>query len=106
MQYVDKEFGTGVLKISPGHDHNDYHIARKLGLPILNVMNKDGTLNEVAGLYCVFAPSALVDDFYHSGLDRFEVRNKVWSDLEEVGLAVKKESHVLRVPRSQRGGEV
>ncbi|KAJ8513055.1 hypothetical protein OPV22_003489 [Ensete ventricosum] len=91
-RYVDKEFGTGVLKISPGHDHNDYHIARKLGLPILNVMNKDGTLNEVAGLYC--------------GLDRFEVRNKVWSDLEEVGLAVKKESHVLRVPRSQRGGEV
>jgi len=40
-----------VLKISPGHDHNDYHIARKLGLPILNVMNKDGTLNDVAGLY-------------------------------------------------------
>ncbi|CAD5175574.1 unnamed protein product [Musa acuminata subsp. malaccensis] len=91
-RYVDKEFGTGVLKISPGHDHNDYHIARKLGLPILNVMNKDGTLNEVAGLYC--------------GLDRFEARKKVWSDLEEVGLAVKKESHVLRVPRSQRGGEV
>ena len=51
LQYVDPEFGTGVLKISPGHDQNDYHIARKLGLPILNVMNKDGTLNDVAGLY-------------------------------------------------------
>lgn len=51
VQYVDKEFGTGVLKISPGHDHNDYLLARKIGLPILNVMNKDGTLNEVAGLY-------------------------------------------------------
>lgn len=50
-QYVDKDFGTGVLKISPGHDPNDYLLARKLGLPILNVMNKDGTLNEVAGLY-------------------------------------------------------
>lgn len=50
-KYVDKDFGTGVLKISPGHDHNDYLLARKLGLPILNVMNKDGTLNEVAGLY-------------------------------------------------------
>ncbi|KAG0496170.1 hypothetical protein HPP92_000861, partial [Vanilla planifolia] len=62
-KYVDKEFGTGVLKISPGHDHNDYHIARKLGLPILNVMNKDGTMNEVAGLY--------------RGLDRFEARKKV-----------------------------
>eukprot|EP00262_Sarcandra_glabra_P017779 TRINITY_DN619_c0_g2_i1.p1 TRINITY_DN619_c0_g2~~TRINITY_DN619_c0_g2_i1.p1 ORF type:complete len:683 (-),score=129.79 TRINITY_DN619_c0_g2_i1:206-2254(-) len=87
-----QEFGTGVLKISPGHDHNDYRLARKLGLPILNVMNKDGTLNEVAGLY--------------SGLDRFEARKKLWSDLEETGLAVKKESHTLRVPRSQRGGEV
>ncbi|XP_058105750.1 valine--tRNA ligase, chloroplastic/mitochondrial 2 isoform X1 [Magnolia sinica] len=91
-RYVDKEFGTGVLKISPGHDHNDYLLARKLGLPILNVMNKDGTLNEVAGLYC--------------GLDRFEARKKLWSDLEETGLAVKKESYTLRVPRSQRGGEV
>ncbi|XP_059623092.1 valine--tRNA ligase, chloroplastic/mitochondrial 2 isoform X4 [Cornus florida] len=91
-KYVDKEFGTGVLKISPGHDHNDYLLARKLGLPILNVMNKDGTLNEVAGLYC--------------GLDRFEARRKLWSDLEETGLAAKKEPHTLRVPRSQRGGEI
>ncbi|KAG9439211.1 hypothetical protein H6P81_019376 [Aristolochia fimbriata] len=91
-KYVDKEFGTGVLKISPGHDHNDYLLARKLGLPILNAMNKDGTLNDVAGLYC--------------GMDRFEARKKLWSDLEETGLAVKKEPHTLRVPRSQRGGEV
>ncbi|XP_050227421.1 valine--tRNA ligase, chloroplastic/mitochondrial 2 isoform X2 [Mercurialis annua] len=91
-KHVDKDFGTGVLKISPGHDHNDYLLARKLGLPILNVMNKDGTLNEVAGLY--------------GGLDRFEARKKLWEDLEETGLAVKKEPHTLRVPRSQRGGEV
>ncbi|CAI9108268.1 OLC1v1007835C1 [Oldenlandia corymbosa var. corymbosa] len=91
-KYVDKDFGTGVLKISPGHDHNDYLLARKLGLPILTVMNKDGTLNEVAGLY--------------SGLDRFEARKKVWSELELTGLAVKKEDHTLRVPRSQRGGEI
>ncbi|RYR04307.1 hypothetical protein Ahy_B06g083982 isoform D [Arachis hypogaea] len=82
-KHVDKEFGTGVLKISPGHDHNDYFLARKLGLPILNVMNKDGTLNDVAGLY--------------SGLDRFEARKKLWAELEETGLAVKKEPHTLRV---------
>ncbi|CAC01835.1 valine--tRNA ligase-like protein [Arabidopsis thaliana] len=87
-KYVDKDFGTGVLKISPGHDHNDYLLARKLGLPILNVMNKDATLNDVAGLFW------------------FEVREKLWADLEEIGLAVKKEPHTLRVPRSQRGGEV
>ncbi|CAN0913708.1 Valine--tRNA ligase, chloroplastic/mitochondrial 2 [Linum grandiflorum] len=91
-KYVDKEFGTGVLKISPGHDHNDYLLARKLGLPIHNVMNKDGTLNEYAGLYC--------------GLDRFEARKQLWSELEETNLAVKKEAHTLRVPRSQRGGEI
>ncbi|XP_017975494.1 PREDICTED: valine--tRNA ligase, chloroplastic/mitochondrial 2 isoform X2 [Theobroma cacao] len=91
-KFVDKDFGTGVLKISPGHDHNDYLLARKLGLPILNVMNKDGTLNEVAGLYC--------------GLDRFEARKKLWCELEETDLAVKKEPYTLRVPRSQRGGEV
>ncbi|KAM7280463.1 hypothetical protein ACFE04_007597 [Oxalis oulophora] len=91
-KYVDRDFGTGVLKISPGHDHNDYLLARKLGLPILNVMNKDGTLNKVAGLFC--------------GLDRFEVRKKLWADLEETGLAVKKEPHTSRVPRSQRGGEI
>ncbi|KAL7114480.1 hypothetical protein ACP275_04G123600 [Erythranthe tilingii] len=93
-KYVDKDFGTGVLKISPGHDHNDYLLARKLGLPILNVMNKDGTLNEIAGLY------------RFSGLDRFEARKKLWSELEETGLAVKKVAHTLRVPRSQRGGEI
>lgn len=90
--HVDKDFGTGVLKISPGHDHSDYLLARKLGLPVLNVMNKDGTLNEVAGLYC--------------GLDRFEAREKLWSDLEDSGLAVKKEVYSHRVPRSQRGGEI
>ncbi|XP_050244881.1 valine--tRNA ligase, chloroplastic/mitochondrial 2 isoform X2 [Quercus robur] len=91
-RHVDKDFGTGVLKISPGHDHNDYLLARKLGLPILNIMNKDGTLNKVAGLYC--------------GLDRFEARKKLWAELEETGLAVKQEAHTLRVPRSQRGGEI
>ncbi|KAH9612085.1 hypothetical protein KSS87_020049, partial [Heliosperma pusillum] len=89
---VDREFGTGVLKISPGHDQNDYLLARKIGLPILNIMNKDGTLNEVAVLY--------------SGLDRFEARKKVWAELQETGLAVKKEPHTMRVPRSQRGGEI
>ncbi|XP_028801662.1 valine--tRNA ligase, chloroplastic/mitochondrial 2 isoform X1 [Neltuma alba] len=91
-KHVAREFGTGVLKISPGHDHDDYLLARKLGLPILNVMNKDGTLNEVAGLY--------------RGLDRFEARKRLWAELEEAGLAEKKEPHTLRVPRSQRGGEV
>lgn len=57
--------------------------------------------------YSCFAFSYdLLLSYFHSGLDRFEARKKVWSDLEETDLAVKKEPHALRVPRSQRGGEV
>nr|GEW56182.1 valine--tRNA ligase, chloroplastic/mitochondrial 2 isoform X1 [Tanacetum cinerariifolium] len=85
------DFGIGVLKISHGHDHKDYLLAKKLGLPILTIMNKDGTLNEVAGLY--------------NGLDHFEAQKKLWAELEETCLAVKKEAHTLRVPRSKGGGE-
>lgn len=51
VQYVDKEFGTGALKITPGHDINDYALGQKLNLPTINIMNKDGTLNGNAGAY-------------------------------------------------------
>ncbi|GLJ40399.1 hypothetical protein SUGI_0831930 [Cryptomeria japonica] len=90
--YVDREFGTGALKITPGHDQNDYVIGEKLGLPLINIMNKDGTLNENAGPY--------------RGLDRFVARSRLWLDLETAGLALRAEPYTLRVPRSQRGGEV
>jgi len=50
-QYVEREFGTGALKITPGHDPNDYAIGKKLDLPIINIMNNDGTLNDRAGVY-------------------------------------------------------
>lgn len=91
-EYVDREFGTGALKITPGHDPNDYAIGKKLGLPFINIFNKDATLNENAGAYC--------------GMDRFAARTKLWEDLEKSGLAIKAEPYTLRVPRSQRGGEV
>ncbi|PWA69004.1 aminoacyl-tRNA ligase [Artemisia annua] len=71
------------------YNERGFFLAGKLGLPILNVMNEDGTLNEVARL--------------HSGLDRFEARKELRAELEETGLAVKKEAHTSRVPRSQRG---
>lgn len=48
---MDREFGTGALKITPGHDPNDYAIGKKVGLPVINILNKDGTLNENAGDY-------------------------------------------------------
>lgn len=66
--YVDREFGTGALKITPGHDPNDYEIGRRVGLPMLNIMNDDGTLNAAAGAY--------------AGLDRFVARERIWADIE------------------------
>eukprot|EP00591_Stephanopyxis_turris_P008443 CAMPEP_0195514532 /NCGR_PEP_ID=MMETSP0794_2-20130614/5875_1 /TAXON_ID=515487 /ORGANISM="Stephanopyxis turris, Strain CCMP 815" /LENGTH=1018 /DNA_ID=CAMNT_0040642787 /DNA_START=445 /DNA_END=3501 /DNA_ORIENTATION=- len=92
-EYVDMEFGTGALKITPGHDPNDYALGKKFDLPIVNIMNKDGSVNEVAGSR-------------YEGLDRFDARTKLWEDMEENGLAMKVEPHMQRVPRSQRGGEV
>lgn len=90
--YVDMEFGTGALKITPGHDPNDYAIGKKVDLPVINIMNKDGSLNENAGQY--------------NGLDRFVAREKLWSDMETAGLVIKAIPHFQRVPRSQRGGEI
>jgi valyl-tRNA synthetase len=91
-EYVDMEFGTGALKITPGHDPNDYAIGQKFHLPIINIMNKDGSLNANAGAY--------------NGLDRFEARERLWKDMEDAKLVIKVEPHMQRVPRSQRGGEV
>jgi valyl-tRNA synthetase len=90
--YVDREFGTGALKITPGHDPNDFEIGRRHNLPIINVMNKNATMNAEAGPY--------------QGLDRFVCREKLWADMAAAGLTSKVEPHRLPVPRSQRGGEV
>jgi valyl-tRNA synthetase len=91
-EYVDREFGTGALKITPGHDFNDYEIGQKHGLPIINVMNRDATMNAEAGPY--------------AGMDRFACREKLWADMQAAGLTIKVEDHTLIVPRSQRGGEI
>lgn len=92
-EYVDMEFGTGALKITPGHDPNDYDIGKRFDLDILNVMNKDATMNAACGSR-------------YEGLDRFDARTKLWGDMEEAGLVIKVEPHTQRVPRSQRGGEI
>ena len=91
-EYVDREFGTGALKVTPGHDPNDFDIGQRHSLLLVNVMNKDATLNEAAGPY--------------AGLDRFVAREKLWADMEAAGLTIKREAYTLNVPRSQRGGEV
>jgi len=91
-EYVDREFGTGALKITPGHDPNDYALGKKFNLEIISVMNKDGTMNDNAASY--------------AGLTREECRRQLWEDMGNAGLAVRTEKHTNRVPRSQRGGEV
>jgi valyl-tRNA synthetase len=90
--YVDREFGTGVLKITPGHDPADYEIGQRHGLAIVNVLNPDATMNESAGPY--------------AGLDRFECRKRLWSDMQAAGLTIRTEPYTMQIPRSQRGGEI
>ncbi len=89
---VDPAFGTGALKITPGHDPTDYEIGQRHGLPIINVLNPDATMNENAGPY--------------QGLDRFECRKRLWDDMQAAGLVIKTEPYLMSVPRSQRGGEI
>lgn len=67
-EYVDREFGTGALKITPAHDPNDYEIGKRHGLDVINIMNNDGTLNANAGPYC--------------DMDRSDARDKLWADME------------------------
>lgn len=87
-EYVDPEFGTGAVKITPAHDPNDFEVGLRHDLPVLRVMNDDGTMNETAGKY--------------AGLDRNVCREKVVEDLKDLGLLVKTEPHVHNVGHCSR----
>ena len=87
-EYVDIEFGTGALKITPAHDINDYQIGEKHGLETIDILNDNGTLNESAQLYV--------------GKDRFVVRKEIAVDLEKGGFLVKTEEHLNKVGFSER----
>ena len=89
-EHADPEFGTGVVKITPAHDPNDFEVGNRHGLERIKVINPDGTMNENASLYC--------------GMDRFEARVKLVRDLEEQGLLIKQEKIVHSVGHSQRSG--
>jgi valyl-tRNA synthetase len=91
-EYVDMEFGTGCLKITPAHDINDYEIGRKFKLESIDIFNDDGTLSEKALLYV--------------GEDRFEVRKKITVELQEKGFLVKQDDYVNKVGYSERTDEV
>lgn len=90
--FVDKEFGSGLVKITPAHDINDYEAGLRLHLTPINIMNLDGTLNEQTGKY--------------NGLDRFEARKRVVEELESSGYIEKIETHIHSVGHNQRGGAV
>ncbi|ADG83394.1 valine--tRNA ligase [Thermincola potens] len=91
-EYVDPEFGTGVVKITPAHDPNDFEVGKRHNLPEITVMNKDGTMNEEAGIY--------------RGLDRYECRKRIVEDLEKGGFLVKVEDHTHSVGHCYRCGTV
>ena len=87
-EHVDPAFGTGALKVTPGHDPNDYQIALRHDLPFVNITNEDGSLNAAAGPY--------------AGLDRFAAREKLWEDMGAAGLVVGEKPHVHEVGHCQR----
>ncbi len=86
--YVDIEFGTGCLKVTPAHDVNDYMLGEKYNLPTIDIFNDNGTLSDAAGLYV--------------GQDRFEVRTQIEKDLEAAGLLEKVEAYTNKVGYSER----
>jgi valyl-tRNA synthetase len=92
-EYVDPEFGTGCVKITPAHDFNDYEIGKRHDLPMINILTVDAAINNNA-------PKA------YTGLDRFIARKQIVLDMQKSGLLEKIEDHKLKVPRGDRSGVV
>ncbi|MCI5959950.1 MAG: valine--tRNA ligase [Lachnospiraceae bacterium] len=86
--YVDMEFGTGVVKITPAHDPNDFEVGKRHNLPVINIMNDDATINENGGIY--------------AGMDRYEARDAIVKELDKEGLLVKIEDYSHNVGTHDR----
>jgi valyl-tRNA synthetase len=91
--YVEQDFGTGCVKITPAHDFNDYDMGKRHNLEMINILTDEAKINDVAPLE-------------YQGLDRFDARKKIVEDLTEQGVLVKTEAHKLKVPRGDRTGVV
>ncbi len=89
---VEREFGTGALKVTPGHDPVDYQIGQRHALPVISILDEEARVNSQGGPY--------------AGLDRFAAREKLWEDMRQAGLVLKEEPYQRNIPRSQRGGEI
>ena len=87
-EYVEMDFGTGCLKVTPAHDVNDYMLGDKYNLPSIDIFNDNGTISEAGGMYV--------------GMDRFDVRKQIMEDLEKAGLVEKVENYVNKVGHSER----
>ena len=91
--YVDKDFGTGCVKITPGHDFNDYEMGKRHSLPVINIFDDDARLNEnVPPVYI--------------GMDRFDARKEIISNLDSLGLLKKIDAHKIKIPRGDRSGVI
>ncbi|MCJ0826660.1 valine--tRNA ligase [Luteimonas sp. 50] len=90
--YVDREFGTGVVKVTPAHDFNDYAVGQRHGLPLINIFTPEAAINDTA-------PAK------YRGLERYAARKAVLADLEAAGLLVETRPHKLQVPRGDRTGQ-
>ncbi len=89
---VDREFGGGALKVTPGHDPTDFAIGERHNLPVISVLDESGCVNANGGPY--------------AGQDRFVARKNLWEDMRAAGLVLKEQPYTLNIPRSQRGGEI
>ncbi len=87
-EYVEMDFGTGCLKVTPAHDVNDYMLGEKYNLPSIDIFNDNGTISEAGGMYV--------------GMDRFDVRRQIMEDLQKAGLVEKVEDYVNKVGHSER----
>lgn len=108
--YVDREFGTGCVKITPAHDFNDYEVGKRHNLPLINVLDKNAAVLSSAQIFNLDGSlntqldGTLPTEF--SGLDRYEARKQIVSAFEAAGLLEKIDDHALKVPRGDRSGVV
>ncbi len=127
-EYVDKEFGTGVVKVTPAHDFNDYAVGQRHNLPMISILTLDGRIKETKADDWIFDQQHLVQredgtivsksmllqkewtigviPAKYRGLDRFVARKQIVTDLEAAGLFIKADKHKLKVPRGDRTGVV
>ncbi|RYY76549.1 MAG: valine--tRNA ligase [Gammaproteobacteria bacterium] len=108
--YVDRDFGTGCVKITPAHDFNDYEVGKRHNLPLINVLDKNAAILGQAQTFNVDGSlNTEVDNFLpnkFSGLDRYEARKQIITAFETAGLLEKIDDHALKVPRGDRSGVV